>query len=395
MNNKPRVAFVVQRCGPEVNGGAEAHCLQMAQRMAAWWETEVLTTCALDYVTWGNHYSPGESRCGATTIRRFPVAYERNNDAFDRLSAQLHAKQRLSTQAEQQEWMRAQGPVSPELTAYIRQFRGDYDAFVFFGYLYATTFDNLPLVAEKAWLAPLAHDEWPLYFSMFDRLFAKPRGFLFNTVSERDFLRERFFHLDLQGPVAGVGIEAPVDVDARRFRRNYRLDQPFLLYCGRIDPSKGCAEMFDGFLAWKQKKTSPLKLVLLGKPVMPIPDHPDLVSLGFVTDADKWDAMAACQWLLMPSPYESLSMVLLEAWAVKRPALVNAKCRVLVDHCTQSRGGIPVIDWEQAFANIEGYSASQETSLGDCGYRYVKGQYTWDRVCAKYTGLLATEKISS
>jgi hypothetical protein len=35
-----KVAFVVQRCGLEVNGRAEHHCLQIAQRTAAHWQTE-------------------------------------------------------------------------------------------------------------------------------------------------------------------------------------------------------------------------------------------------------------------------------------------------------------------------------------------------------------------
>lgn len=155
---KPRVAFVVQRCGREVNGGAESLCFQIAEQMAQHWSTEILTTCALDYVTWKNHFREGDEPCGHTTIRRFQVSVERDNDSFNLLSARLQPKQRLCSLAEQTEWMAAQGPNSPTLTAYIRENRDHYDAFIFFGYLYATTFDNLPLVADKAWLVSCAHD---------------------------------------------------------------------------------------------------------------------------------------------------------------------------------------------------------------------------------------------
>ena len=114
-------------------------------------------TCALDYVTWANHFPPGDEISGQVRIRRFPVAVQRETTSFDALSTRLLARQRYCTLAEQHEWMRAQGPVSPDLTAYIRERRDEYDAFIFFGYLYATTCDNLPLVADKAWLVPCTH----------------------------------------------------------------------------------------------------------------------------------------------------------------------------------------------------------------------------------------------
>lgn len=389
--NRPRVAFVVQRCGGEVNGGAEALCLLIAQRMAQWWDTEILTTCALDYVTWRNHFPAGDEICGQTMIRRFEVAEERDQAAFNRLSAQLHARQRLCSMAEQHEWMRAQGPHSPALSRYIRENRHHYDTFIFFGYLYATTFVNLPLVADQAWLVPCAHDEWPLNFSMFDRLFAQPRGIIFNTAPERDFVEERFAHLQLDGPVAGVGIEPPPDVRPKRFREKYDLTRPFLLYCGRVDPSKGCAEMFAAFLDWGKARSLPHQLVLLGKAVMPVPSHPDIISLGFVSEADKWDALAACDWLLMPSQYESLSMVLLETWAVGRPALVNARCPVLQDHCARSQGGYAFSDWEEARIVIDTCTSADTERLGGNGRAYVLENYSWDEVLAQYQQLSRIE----
>src|SRR5438045_608252 len=204
-----RIAFVVQRCGVEVNGGAEAHCLQVAQRMAGYWQTEVLTTCALDYMTWENRYPEGLEEVGDTVVRRFPVDAPRDVAAFNRLSEELHARQKSATLAEQETWMRAQGPMSTGLLNYLRTNVDSYDAFVFFGYLYASTYFGLPLVKGKAFLAPLAHDEWMIYFSMWDRFFALPKTLIFNSDSERQFLRERFPSISLGGPVIAVGLTSP------------------------------------------------------------------------------------------------------------------------------------------------------------------------------------------
>jgi len=92
-----RVAFVVQRCGLEVNGGAELLCRMVAERLAREVPTEVLTTCALDYMTWANHYPPGEERLGELIIRRFPVARPREVESFDRLCGEIQSQMGRST----------------------------------------------------------------------------------------------------------------------------------------------------------------------------------------------------------------------------------------------------------------------------------------------------------
>jgi glycosyltransferase involved in cell wall biosynthesis len=385
-----RIAFVVQRCGREVNGGAEALCLIIAQRMAAYWHTEVLTTCALDYVDWANHYPPGEEEIDGALVRRFPVAAPRNTEVFNHLSSQIQPRSATASLAEQEAWMRAQGPWSPELLTYVEAHADDYDAFIFFGYLYAQTYFGLPKVAGKAILAPLAHDEWTIHLNMWEHFFLSPGAFVFNTIEERDFLRRRFPAVCVDGPVVGVAVDRPVDIDPQRFRRACGVHEGFLLYIGRIDPSKGCDELFDFFIRQRASGLGPAKLVLIGKAVMPVPDHPDIVSLGFVSNQTKWDALAACDALVMPSSYESLSMVLLEAWAVGKPVIVNGHCDVLVGQCRRANGGV----WYQNFEEFsQGLVHLQEGRipgvLGRQGWRFVNEHYTWPVIEQAYLDVVA------
>jgi glycosyltransferase involved in cell wall biosynthesis len=384
------VAFVVQRCGSEVNGGAELHCLQVAQRMARHWRTEILTTCALDYMTWDNFYPAGPEQIGSTMVRRFLVDQPRDVESFNRLSSQLHTRQREATLEEQEDWMRAQGPISTPLFEYLRAHRHSYDAFIFFGYLYATTYFGLPLVQDRAFLASLAHDEWTIYLSLWDRLFVFPTLLIFNTAAEQDFLRKRFPKHSLSGPVVGVGIEPPQGIDPGSFKSRYHLDVPFLLYVGRIDESKGCGAMFEYFARWKKQTTAPHKLLLLGQEIMPVPFHDDIIHLGFVEDDQKWAAMKACDWLLMPSPHESLSMALLETWSVGRPALVNAECDVLVRHCQESHGGLWYNDFDEWSATLAIVDEETRVILGRQGQDYVRRSYSWDRVETSYLEILET-----
>jgi glycosyltransferase involved in cell wall biosynthesis len=383
----PRVAFVVQRCGLEVNGGAELHCRLVAERLSTHFATEVLTTCALDYMTWENHYSPGVERIGELGIRRFPVARPRDVDSFNRLSASLRPRMRSAGIAEQEEWMRQQGPWSPDLFAYLRDHRADYDAFVFFTYLYATTYFGLPLVSDRAILAPLAHDEWPIHFAMWDRIFRSPRAFMFNSEEELAFLRRRFPDAHLNGRVVGVAVDSPTRVDADSFRRSFAIDGPFALYVGRVDESKGIGQLLEDFAAYRRSSGDDrTQLVLLGRRVMQIDEGRGIRLLGFVSENDKWSALAACEVLVMPSPYESLSMALLEAWSLRKPVLVNAASEVLVGQCRRSQGGLWYASTDEFCAALDLLLHDQRIrqGLGVQGREYVSRNYRWSQIIDAY-----------
>src|SRR5947207_15659880 len=167
-----KVAFVVQRYGVEVNGGGELLCRQVAEHLAPYWEVTVLTTCAIDYLTWQNAYPPGPTTVHGIPVQRFPVDQPRDLDAFNRLSASVLAGG-AGREAELQ-WMQAQGPVSSALLAYLQQHAQTYDRFIFFTYLYASTFFGLPCVAHRSLLVPTAHDEPPIYLEIFRELFGLP-----------------------------------------------------------------------------------------------------------------------------------------------------------------------------------------------------------------------------
>jgi glycosyltransferase involved in cell wall biosynthesis len=388
-----RVAFVVQRCGLEVNGGAELLCRMVAERLAAHLPTEVLTTCALDYMSWANHYPPGEERVGDLAIRRFPVARTRDVESFDRLSESLRARVGKAPLAEQEHWMREQGPWSPDLLEYLRTRADAYDAFVFVTYLYATTYFGLPLVRDKALLVPLAHDEWPIHFGMWDRFFELPRGFVFSTEEEAAFLRRRFARARLAGPVVGAAVEPPGSIDAESFRKSYGVDGPFVLYVGRLDESKGVGQLLEDFAAYRRTTGNEhVELLLLGKQVMKVPSVPGVQVLGFVPDAVKWNALAACEALMLPSPYESLSIALLEAWSVGKPVLVTARSEVLVGQCRRSQGGLWYTNRDEFCAALDCllHDDRVRRALGAQGRRFVAANYQWPRIIEVYRELVST-----
>ena len=69
----PRVAIVVQRYGKDVLGGSESLAADIAACISKAYDVEVLTTCAMEYETWANHFPEGVSTENGIKIRRFVV----------------------------------------------------------------------------------------------------------------------------------------------------------------------------------------------------------------------------------------------------------------------------------------------------------------------------------
>jgi len=390
MNSRQRkkIGFVVQRCGKEVNGGAEIHCLQFAQHFAATYETEVLTTCALDYLTWKDHYPPGVEQLGETSIRRFSVDPPRDIEKFGKYSHSIRARLGKGvTEKEEQQCLRMQGPCSRELEEYLIQHGNEYDWFYFFSYNYQPYF-LLPHVREKAVLMPLAHEDWVLQMGIWDDFFLLPQKIIFNTIDERELLAKRFPHVIFDGPVVGCGIEPPEMVSPRQFRDKFNIREPFLLYLGRIDSEKGCSELFDYFITLRKTERKQRKLVLMGKTVMDIPQHPDIISLGFVSEQDKWNGLAAADWLLNFSPFESLSLVLLEAWSVGTPTIVTDKCDVLINQSKRGNGSLWCKDFATFRHILHTVSPLLISQFGRQDKRFVEENYTWEKIVARVSGVL-------
>lgn len=379
---KTKIGVVSPRCGVEVNGGAEYHALRLAEELSRAFpglNVEVLTTCALDYMTWSNHYSPGVEIVRGVTVRRFLVDRERDVDGFNALSDDLSSRLDTASDEEEEMWRAAQGPQSTDLLNYVRDHAHEFKSFIFIPYLYWTTSEIMPLVGDRAWFIPAAHDEWCLGFRFWEKVFSAPCGFLFNTESERSLLARRFEGMTLHGPVLGAGVDEPRNVDIDTFRKRMGINGRYLVYVGRIDPSKGCDELLDLFSRYRQGGGK-LELVFIGKEMMQIPSLQGIHALGFVEEADKWSAIAGAESLVNPSPNESLSLVLLEAWRVGTPVLVSRRCEVLVRQVERFGFGLVYgdhVEFDQALKTIE--SGAVPGNAGETK-ALVEAEYGWSRI---------------
>jgi glycosyltransferase involved in cell wall biosynthesis len=384
-----RVALVVQRYGEDVTGGSESLARAVAERLARVHEVVVFTSCARDYVTWRNELPPGDEERNGVLVRRFPVEEERDLAAFNAFAEPLYS--RVATDDEEAAFLRRQGPYVPRLVAALAAEKDRFDAIFFFTYLYYPTCEGLRVASERAILVPTTHDEPPLRFRMYREVFARPRAFAFLTPPEEALVRERFDLGPRPSVVAGMGVEVDAQPDVEGFRIRHAVERPYALYAGRIDAGKGCAEMLAFYEAYRRDHRGAVDLLLIGNLAMPEPRIPGVRYLGYLDEALKHGAMAGARAVICPSPYESLSIVLLEGLGLGTPALANARSAVLEDHCRRSNAGLWYADAAE-FAEALDLLATQEdlrTTLGAHGRAYVAAHYGWSAVMARYESLIA------
>jgi glycosyltransferase involved in cell wall biosynthesis len=383
-----KVAIVVQRYGADISGGAELHARYIAERLAKHVHVEVLTTCATDYVTWRNSLPGGADTVHGITVRRFPVARERDPDEFGRLSERTFLHRHALR--DELSWLDAEGPASPELVSYIRTHESSFDFFIFFSFRYYHAYHGIRAVPAKAILVPTAERDGALGLAMFAPIFRGVRAFMYNSFEERALIQGVSGNTEVPGVVVGVGSEIPEQTSAARFRRKFDFRDRFAIYIGRIDENKGCAELFDFFQRYSRAVADGMHLVLIGNPIIPIPDHPRIHHLGFVNDQDKFDALSAAELLIMPSYLESLSMVALEAWALGKPVLANGKCDVLRGQCVRSNGGLYYESFAEFLETLRAIDLGPAlaSALGRNGREYFAKHYSWPIIERKYLDML-------
>jgi glycosyltransferase involved in cell wall biosynthesis len=392
----PEVAFVVQRYGEGITGGSESLARAVAERLSSDYRITIFTSCARDYVTWRNELPAGLERLGGVDVRRFPVAAERDLAAFNAFAEPLY--RRDTGLEEEREFLRKQGPEAPELVEALRAERERFSAFVFFTYLYYPTYWGLAAVPERAALVPTTHDEPPLRFSIYREVFARPRAFGFLTPAEEALVRRRFDLGSREAVLAGMGVDVPAPPDVAAFRARHGIARPYAIYAGRIDAGKGCTEMLAHHERYRSRQQrgqqgqqrNAIDLLLIGRLAIPEPDQEGVRYLGFLPEAEKAAALAGAHAVVCPSPFESLSIALLEGFALETPGLVNARSEVLKEHCLRSGASLFYENGDEYAEALDllARDVSLRRALGASGRRYVEAEYRWDVVLDRWRTLI-------
>ena len=385
---KKKIAIINQRYVLEVNGGSELYSRQIAEKLIAKYDVEVLTSCAVEYVKWSNYYKEGVEQINGVTVRRFKTLHEREPKVFSALDSMMLSNPHIEEEISEQ-WIEHMGPYCPELVEYVDKHQDEYEAIIVVTYLYYTAVKSIVRIKNKAIFIPTAHQEPFIHFDMYKKVFGAADAYVFLTDEEKDLVHSIFHNEDVPYEVMGVGVEVPEVVDSERFKKKYNLDN-YLIYVGRIDEGKDCPRLFKYFLEYKRRVKSDLKLVLMGKAVCDIPKSPDIISLGFVSEEDKFDGIKGAKALILPSKFESLSISVLEAMTLSVPVIVNGICDVLKGHCVKSNGGLYYKNYFEFEGCINYMMEHPEEYAIMCknARKYVEDYFQWDDIMKKFDSII-------
>jgi Glycosyltransferase len=387
-----KIALVVHRYGLDVNGGAEYHCRVLAEHLTAQYEVDVLTSCARNTLPWDNAYAEGVEIIHRVNVRRFPLEKFRDDILFDELSKKVGRGEKDV----EEEWIAQMGPYCPSFLSYLKENADRYEAVIFFTYAFYLTVKGMGLHLKNSILLPTAHDDASVRLPIYREVFAAPAAILYNSVEEKAFITENFHTKGKPSRLTCVGIDIPEkNVYAlpdciEPYRENY------IVYVGRISNGKNFGELNRDFIEYKRRNPSSLKLVVVGRTddKMMLTYSEDIIYAGFVTEEEKTAVLQNAKLLVMPSEYESLSLVILESMAAGRPVLVNGRCAVLKGQCLRSNAGLYYTDFFEFEAGLNYILSSEEEYRQMCenGYRFVRDYYSWDKVITDICGLIGELK---
>lgn len=386
-SKKEKVAVVTIRYGIGIGGGAETLARKYAEALTRYYQVDVITTKAVNHVTWANELKEDTEIINDVTVKRFPVDFERKMDAeFFNIQAELD-KNPWNIELGLK-FMKIQGPYSSSLLEYLQSNKDDYKYVLYCPYLYATTFFGLQNTNKSSnVLIPAAHDEPFLHFHIMRQLFNNVSKVIFLTEEEEKLVQE-LYPGKYKTAIIGMGIESAIP--SPDFLKRNNIKNPYIIYVGRIEEGKSVNELIEYFIRYKSQNKTDLDLILVGKSIMPIPDRKDIIHLGYLSEEDKIAAIKNSEFLVLSSQFESFSIVTLEALLAQTPVLVNGKCEVLKGHCLKSNAGLWYTNYEEFELAVKYFIEHEDErkEMSENGKKYVEVNYSIDTINQKLINFL-------
>jgi glycosyltransferase involved in cell wall biosynthesis len=247
---------------------------------------------------------------------------------------------------------------------------------------------------------PNHHPRWrgPLYRE-YDKIYREADAVFALTESERKTLVENKRVCEDRVHVTGIGPVLSDNYDPDEFRNRFDIRGRFVLYLGQQYRYKGVGAVLEAApLVWRQHPdvsfvfigpTTSYSRALFGR----VRDR-RIVNLEQVDLETKTSALAACEFLCVPSMQESFGGVYVEAWSLRR-AVIGGRIGPIANVVTDGTDGILCSQGSAEVAEAIAFLLSSRRlceAMGNAGWKKVRDKYSWERIATRtfqvYSSLL-------
>jgi len=184
-------------------------------------------------------------------------------------------------------------------------------------------------------------------------------------------------------PGGGIDKSEYNSIDSNSFLGLYKSDKPYFLVLGRKTGAKNYTSIVDAIEKVNQNEHI-CNLVMIGRDEDGVViDSKFTYYLGEQPREVVLGALKNCYSLVTMSQSESFGIVIVEAWMLKKPVIINAKCPAFVELVEDKVNGL-YTDTSNLKQNIENLLRDKNLAdtLGENGYAVVDN-YTWHGIAKK------------
>ncbi len=385
-------------------GGAEVQAASIAIELnRRGVKTKIFTTCSRSPYDswWEDHFVAGASEVSGIEVRRFSTGNKRAR--YEAVIEKLQrGDEKLS--AQDQEDFFLCGINSDDLTNALGQRIAEGVEIIALPYFQGLTHAVVNRYPHSVSLIPCFHDEPQFYWRATETLLQNAKHIFFYSVEEKEMAVKQYGNRVgrkvVESVVTGGGVELRAlagdvvdDDDGEAFGET--LPKNYFVYVGRKERGKNVHLLCQWFIHYAKKFHRDARLLFIGGgDGALIPQDERLIDCGFVSERRKQRIIKSAKGLINLSRNESFSLVLMEAWLLGVPTVVNAECAVTRGHVRRSQGGLYVQN-EDEFAGALNYLEENREAahkLGLNGQRYVKANFSFDTVLHKYLRELSASR---
>jgi glycosyltransferase involved in cell wall biosynthesis len=261
---------------------------------------------------------------------------------------------------------------------------------------YGAKIGNMPYI-----VIPLFHVGHPEYecYSLFD-LLQKANAIITLTSYEAEYLTTKAIpHDKIHVIGAGVNPNDFIDANGERFKEKHGLiDSPLILFLGNRTASKGIFTLIESMKYVKQRYPD-VRLILAGRSgreyneyysTLPLELQSSILDVGVLSKQEKADAFSAADIFVMPSKFESIGLVYLEAWMCSTP-VIGSYSPTISNVINDGEDGFlidfgdSVVLGKKIVHLLKNDMLREE--MGKVGRNKVLKKYTWNTITSKIEAL--------